>query len=39
MTLPTPEHVAALSSALYLIGRLGDALMRAHARRDSWSKA
>jgi len=25
--------------ALYLIGRLGDALMRAHARRDSWSKA
>lgn len=26
-------------AALYLIGRLGDALMRAHARRDSWSKA
>jgi len=26
-------------SAAYLIGRLGDALMRAHARRDSWSKA
>lgn len=25
--------------ALYLIGRAGDALMRAHARRDSWSKA
>jgi F0F1-type ATP synthase membrane subunit c/vacuolar-type H+-ATPase subunit K len=25
--------------AAYLIGWLGDALMRAHARRDSWSKA
>ncbi|GEM_PF-2935747 len=35
----TAAALLGLCAALYLIGRLGDALMRAHARRDSWSKA
>lgn len=33
------QFIAGGLAAAYLIGRLGDALMRAHARRDSWSKA
>jgi len=33
------QYLAGGLAAAYLIGRAGDALMRAHARRDSWSKA
>lgn len=37
--MTTALFILAGLCAAYVIGRLGDALMRAHARRDSWSKA